>query len=291
MGQIFINILATTFIYLLLALSISVMYAPMRFFNIAHAITITLGAYFTFFFVVNFSIPLVIATILAVILATSFAIVIEIFIYRPLRHRNTSALYLMIASLGLYYALQNTISLIWGDRNRTFRSNEIKVGIEFLGGYITENQILTIIISIIAFIAVVILLRYNIIGKAIRSVSSNIELSNIFGINSDKILLYSLILGSALGSMAGILISLERDMNPTMGFNLFLFGAVVMIISGIGSYGGLIVSAFLIACLQHLTSYYISSQWADGLTYLLLVVFLIFRPLGISGKRLKKIEI
>jgi branched-subunit amino acid ABC-type transport system permease component len=76
-----------------------------------------------------------------------------------------------------------------------------------------------------------------------------------------------------------------------MGFDLLLYGVVVMVIGGIGSYRGLVAGAFLIATSQHLITFYVDKKWMDTIVYIILILFLIWKPLGFSGLRLKKIEI
>jgi len=198
---------------------------------------------------------------------------------------------MLIASLGLYVILQNLISLIWGDDTKSIRTWSVKVGHNVFGAYITDVQIITIIVSLVLFAVTILFLNYSSLGKQIRAVSSNPELSNIFGISSDRVILWSFIIGSALASIAGILIALDTDMTPTMGFHVFLYAIVAMIIGGVGSYKGLIGGALLLATAQHLSAYYIDSKWMDATAYVILVLFLIWKPLGFSGKRLKKVEI
>ena len=103
--------------------------------------------------------------------------------------------------------------------------------------------------------------------------------------------MFSFLIGSLLVSVVGILIAFDMNMYPTMGFNWLLYGVVVMIISGIGSQLGLIAGALSLAIMQHVFAYYIGSQWMDAIAYILLILFLIWKPLGISGKQLKKTEI
>lgn len=98
-------------------------------------------------------------------------------------------------------------------------------------------------------------------------------------------------IGSVLTAVAGILVAFDVDMTPTMGFKWLLYGVVAMIIGGVGSYWGLIGGAFLLATSQHIAAYYIGNQWMDAVAYIILILFLIVKPLGFSGKRLKKIEI
>jgi branched-subunit amino acid ABC-type transport system permease component len=257
----------------------------------SYAFLITLGAYFSYMLSVQLACSLWLAIPIAVLLTTAIGLFLEFGIYRPLRKAGASPMNMMIASLGIYIILQNIISMVWGDDTKSIRTGEIKVGNEIFGAYITDTQIWIIIVSIILFISTLVFLKYTKIGKSIRAVSSNSELSNIFGINSDRVILWSTGIGSALAATAGILVALDIDMTPTMGFNLLLYGVVVMIIGGVGSIKGLIVSALLLASAQHLTAYYIDSKWMDAITYVILILFLLWKPLGFSGKRLKKVEL
>jgi branched-chain amino acid transport system permease protein len=291
MMQLLVNIILSTFIYLIVSFSFTLTYQTTKFFHIAHAIIITLGAYFTFLFSIQLNISLWGAVPLAIIGSVIIAVFMELFIYKPLRIQETSSWKMLIVSLGIYVVLQNLISLIWGDDTKSIRTWPIKAGHNIFDAYITDVQIVTIVVSIVLFIATVLYLQYSSLGKQIRAVSSNEELSNIFGICSDRVILWSFIIGSTLASIAGILIVLDMDMAPTMGFQVLLYAVVAMIIGGVGSYKGLIGGALLLATAQHLSAYYIDSKWMDATAYIILILFLIWKPLGFSGKRLKKIEI
>lgn len=89
----------------------------------------------------------------------------------------------------------------------------------------------------------------------------------------------------------GILVGLDTGATPTIGFNLLLYGIIVMIISGTGNLSYLVLASLILASVQHLTAYYIDTKWMDAIAYIILIVFLIWKPLGFSGQRLKKIEI
>jgi branched-subunit amino acid ABC-type transport system permease component len=278
-------------LYLLIALSFVLCYYPTRFFHIAHAITLTFSAYFTYLFSIQLQCPVWLSIPLAIICATVTGMLFEIALYKPLQKRNASPMILMIASLGLYTVLQNVISMLWGDDTKSVRMGEIKVGNEFFGAYITDIQIITISVCVTLFAVCVLLMKYSRIGRNIRAVASNPELSNIVGIHSNRVILWAFGIGSALAAVTGILIAFDTDMTPTMGFNWLLYGVVAMIIGGVGSNWGLVGGALLLATTQHLAAYYIGSQWMDAIAYIILILFLIAKPLGFSGKRLKKIEI
>lgn len=291
MIQILINILITFSIFILIAISFTLIYYPTKFFHLAHAVVITFGAYFTFLFSQQLGLSLWLSIPLSIIGATVIGVICEISVYKPLRKRNSTPLILLIASLGLYIVLQNVISMLWGDDTKSIRTGEVKVGNEIFGAYITDIQIIIIVVSIVLFIATLLFIKYTKIGKNMRAVSENEELSNIFGINSNKVILWSFGIGSAMAAVAGILVAFDTDMTPTMGFNLLLYGVVAMIIGGVGSVRGLIGGALLLATAQHLGAYYIDSKWMDAIAYIILILFLIWKPLGFSGRRLKKVEI
>jgi branched-subunit amino acid ABC-type transport system permease component len=290
-AQIIFNILFSASIYLLIAVSFSQIYYPAKFFHIAHAAVISFGAYFVFFFVNKFSIPFLVSVVLAIAAATLIGLACEVLVYLQMRKRNVSALAYLIASIGLYVVLQNCISLFFGADTKIINTAEVTVGNQILGAYITTIQIITVFVSIALFISVNLFLHYTSTGKSIRAVASNPELCNIYGISSNKIILIAFGIGSALAATAGILSAMDTNMTPTFGFNLLLYGVVAMIIGGVGSTRGLIAGALLIAAAQHLAAYYIDTKWMDAITYFILILFLIWKPLGFSGKRLKKVEV
>jgi len=286
-----LNILFLAAFYVLVSLSFSIIYYPAKFFNLAHAAILTLGAYFVFFFISILALPFVSAFFLAIVVTSLLSLFVEQMVYRPMRKKNLSSLSYLIASIGLYVVLQNTISLYFGDDTKVINVAKITVGHEIFGAYITTVQIITICVSLALFIGVNLLLHYTKIGKSIRAVSSNPELCNIYGISSNRIILIAFAIGSALAGVAGILSAMDTNMTPTFGFNLLLYGVVAMIIGGVGSTRGLLAGSLLVATAQNLAAFYLDTKWMDAVTYIILILFLIWKPLGFSGNRLKKVEV
>ena len=289
--QILANILIALSIFLLIANSYSLIYYTTKFFHIAHAVVISSSAYFVFLFANKFSIPFSVSIVFAIVSATLLGILCEVVVYSQMRKRNVPILGYLIASIGLYVVLQNCISLFFGDDPKIINTAEVTVGNQIFGAYITTIQIITVFVSIALFIAVNLFLYFTSTGKSIRAVSSNPELCNIYGISSNKIILIAFGIGSALAATAGILSAMDTNMTPTYGFNLLLYGLVAMIIGGIGSTRGLLAGSLLVATTQHLSAYYIDTKWMEAVTYIILILFLIWKPLGFSGKRLKKVEV
>jgi branched-chain amino acid transport system permease protein len=276
---------------MVIALSFTIIYKVSKSFYFAHGIVFTLGAYFAFLFGYLSQMSLFIIIPLAVFSSCVIGCLIELFIYNPLRKKNSSPLILFLSSLGIYIVLQNLISLFLGDDAKSIRTWEVKEGIEIAGAYITPVQIIIVICSVLLVIMVAGYLHLAKTGKAMRAVSSDSELSKLSGIKSDRIILISFVIGSTLAGIAGILMALDVDMTPTMGMNMLLIGVVAMIIGGVGSIWGIVLGSLLLATAQNLSVWYISSQWLDATTFIILLIFLLFKPQGFMGKKLKQAKV
>ena len=289
--QLLLNSLIASSIYILVAVSFSLIYQTNRFFHFAHAVVFTFGAYFTYLFHKMLHLPFYIAIPIAVTFSTIVGCSIELGVYRNLRRKNAPPIVLLLASLGLYIVLQNTISMLFGDETKSLRSGEVQEGLLIFGARITPIQVVIIITSILLVILVAIWLKKSIMGKAMRAVANDPELALISGIDSDRVILYTFAIGSALAGIAGILVSLDVDMTPTMGMNALMMGVVVVIIGGTGSIPGIALGALLLGFAQHFGVWKISSQWQDAIAFIILFVFLLVRPQGFFGKKIKKVEV
>lgn len=276
---------------ILIGYSYNILYISIRFFHISHAISLTFGAYITYFITIQQGLGLWLAVPLSVIAGVLIMLALNQWIYKPLENRKVESWQMLIASLGLYVVLQNVVSMIWGDSTLSFRTWEVKVGYEFMGAYITSVQIITIISSVGLLVLSWVFLEKTNTGQQIKAVSYNPELSGIFGISKNKAVVWSFILGTGLAACAGILIAADTDMTPTMGFSWLLYGVVAMIIGGMGKMRYLLLGSLLLATAQHLSAYYLDSKWMNATAYIILIAFLYFRPYGFSGKRIKKAEI
>ena len=289
--QVWANTLASAAIYSLVGLSFSLLYQTGRFFNFSQALVITIGAYAMFAVVSQWKAPIWFAVPVAVVVAGAFGAAFEIGLFRTLRRGNVGSWGLLLVSLGIYTVLQNGISLGFGDSTKSVRSGVVRVGHQVLGAFVTDIQIITLVVCVGIFALMIWLLSATPLGRAIRGIASNPDLCTVLGINSERTILWAVVIASGLGAMAGVLTALDTDMTPTMGFPLLMSGVIVMIVGGVGSYPALLGAALLLAMSQHLVAYYFDSKWMDAVAFLILIAFLIWKPLGFSGRRLKKVEV
>ena len=291
LNQLLINALIAGSIYILVAVSFSLIYQTIRFFHFAHAVVFTSGAYFAYLFHKLLGFPIFISIPIAVALAALLGCGMEVSVYKSLRKKNTSPMVLLLASLGLYIVLQNTISMVFGDDTKSIRSGVVREGLQVFGARITPIQIVIISTSVVLVVMAALWLKKSKIGTAMRAVANDPELAQISGINSDNVILWAFFVGSALAGVAGILVAMDVDMTPTMGMNALMMGVVAVIIGGVGSIPGVALGAMLLGLAQHLGVWKISSQWQDAIAFIILFLFLLIRPQGFMGRKVKKVTI
>lgn len=225
---------------------------------------------------------------MSVILAAILGVAIDRSVYYPLRQHNASNLIFLLASFGVFILLQNLIQLIYGAQILTIRTGPIKEGHHFLGAVITDIQILILAVSIILMIFLWLFIQKTKLGKAMRAVADDPIAANVVGINPERIIRASFAIGSALAGAAGILISLETNIEPTMGFGALLKGIIASIIGGIGSIPGAVLGGFFLGLAENLGIWKISAGWKDCIAFVILIIFLLMRPSGILGAKTEK---
>jgi len=291
MTQVVLNIFISASLILLVANSFSILYTTVKFFHLAHGAVITAGAYFVFYFSTRLSIPFLTAVPLAILSGALLGVLCEVFVYRQMRKKRRPALACLIASLGLYVVFQNCISLYFGSDAKVFRSGPVEAGHKVLGAHITTTQLITIEVSVLLFFMTGLFLRHTSAGRSIRAIACDQELGEIYGINSNKIIIIVFAIGSAMAATAGILAAIDTNMTPAFGFDLLLYGVVAMVVGGVGSTWSIVAGALLVSASRNFAGYYIDTKWMDAVTYVVLILFLIWKPLGFSGHRLKKINL
>ena len=121
------------------------------------------------------------------------------------------------------------------------------------------------------------------IGKAMRAVADNKDVAEIVGISSEKIYLWVFAIGSLIAGVSGILVGLEQNLEPMMGGNLMIKGFTAAIIGGIDSVPGAILGSFLLGFAENFGIWFLPSGYKDAIAFIILFIFLLFRPQGILG--------
>lgn len=284
--QLLINGLIAGAIYALVASGFSLIYSICKFVHFAHGAVIAVAAYILYALFSLLGMNFWLAVILTIILISIFGSVMNL-IYKQLRKRKASNVILLIASFALLILIESLILLFFGADVKTIGFIKIAKGVEILGAIITPLQIFIVISSFILFALLFFLMKRTKIGKAMRAVSDNKDVAEIVGISSERIYMWTFIIGSAIAGIGGILIALEQNLEPMMGTNLIIKGFTAAIIGGIGNVPGAILGAFLLGFAENFGIWFLPSGYKDAIAFGILFIFLLFRPQGILGIRKK----
>lgn len=284
--QLLINGLIAGAIYALVASGFSLIYSTCKFVHFAHGAAIAVSAYILYLFFSLLGLNFWVSVILTIVFASFFGLLLDS-IYKQFRKRKTSNVILLIASFALLILFESLILMFFGADVKTIGYIKIAKGLEFLGAIITPLQLVIVAVSVILFILLFLLMKKTKIGKAMRAVSDNKDVAEIVGISSEKIYKWTFIIGSAIAGIAGILVSLEQNLEPMMGTNLMIKGFTAAIIGGIGNVPAAILGSFLLGFAENFGIWFLPSGYKDAIAFVILFIFLLFRPQGILGIRHK----
>jgi len=286
--QLIFNGVCDAAIYFLIGLSFIIIYRAAKFFDFSHAIVLTSGPYFCYALKNIIPWSLWVLVPLAMGLSGCLGCLLSMTIYGPARRQGASPLVLLLNSLGVYIVIQNVISLFLGDQPLSIRAMGPRSALALGGNTIAVSQLLALAAALIVGMAFAVIISWTRSGKAWRAVVSDPELALMSGINRDRVISTSTIIASIMVGGTGILLAFDIDMVPTMGMSPFLMGIVAAIIGGSGRISGVAMGALFLGMAQNLSVWQISSHWRDPLAFVILLVFLLFKPQGFMGRKIRK---
>lgn len=281
--QLILNSIIAGALYSLMALGFNLIFSTAKFFDVGYGAMAVVGGYAFFWLFKGLGWNLWLAIVLAVLAAGLLGYLIDRFIYRTLRRRKASLLVLLVASLGVFTALQALTAILFTSQFRALGTSGQRI-FEIGGGVITQIQVVTLVAALVVLAGLAWMLNRTLFGKAVKAISDDGEVAEIVGVNTNRIIGWVFFIGSAIAALAGMLVGFDTGIEPTMGMNLLLKGVIAAIIGGVGNVYGGVVGAFLLGVVENFGIWQISGEWKDAIAFGLLIVFLIFRPQGIFKK-------
>lgn len=281
--QLILNSLVIGSVYALVAVGFSLIYQTNRFMHFAHGAAVAVSAYLVYLFFTILKTPFVLACILTILVSCLIGYGMFILVYNPLKERKSSNVILLIASFGLLTLFENILLLSFGSDTKVIGLFETSRGLNFLGATITPLHIVIILTTIICLILTYIFMNKTKIGRNLRAVADHAELADILGLNSHKYKALSFVVGSILASVAGVLIGLEEHLSIVMGMDLMIKGFSGAVIGGITSVPASILGSFIIGIAENFGVWFIPSGFKNAITFILLFLFLLFKPSGLFG--------
>ena len=281
--QLIANGLIIGAVYALVAAGFSLVFSTNRFVHFGHGSAITASAYALYFMLTAQRIPLPIAIFIALTAATLVGWLCFALVYNPLKKRQTSSVVLLIAGIALLLVFENLFIMLFGTDVKVVDYIPVVKGITILGAIITKLQLLMIAISLALLTLLYLFLYKNKYGITMRAIANNPCLASLIGIPKAKFQHLSFLIGSLLAGVTGVLIALERNVEPVMGTGLMIEGFISAVVGGVTSVSGGILGGFVLGIAENIGIGFLPSGFKSAIAFTLLFIFLIFKPRGLFG--------
>lgn len=270
------------------SVGLSLVFAVTKLINFAHGELVTLGAVIAFYFHASGGgpdWPLLLAVVPAIVVVAAVGGAQELLLWRPLRRRRMGLIAMLVVSIGLAFALQNTVLVILSGPPRTYRDFAVQTEVEFLGVSAVPKNLFIIGSTVVVLAAVGMFLLRTQTGIAMRAVADNSDLAESSGIDVNRIVLATWVLGAGLAGLGGIYLGMSEAVQWNMGFRILLLIFAAVILGGLGTAFGAMVGGFVIGLTVEVSTFWIDTELKNAVALAALIVMLLFRPQGLLGSR------
>lgn len=290
-AQHVINGISLGSIYALIALGYTMVYGILQLINFAHSEVYMVGAFAAYYTAKVLGLDakpgiftFVTVLIAAMIVCSLLGVIIERFAYRPLR--KAPKLNSLITAIGVSLFLQYAGQIVFGADPKVFPNILEDATLASFGEVNLQLFDVTILVVGLIFMAVLTyLIHYTKTGKAMRAVSNNQVVASLMGINSNKVIAMTFILGSSLAGVGSVLVGMKYPkIDPLMGTLIGLKAFTAAVLGGIGNLGGAVLGGIIMGLSEEFVVGYLSSTYRDAVAFAILIVILLFRPSGLLGK-------
>ena len=274
-------------LYALIAIGYTMVYGILRLINFAHGDIFMMAAYFMVFSTITFGLPWYISTIIVIAATVLLGIIIEKVAYKPLR--DAPRMSIMISAIGVSFFLENLATYLFTGVPKGFPDIPLLTrAIGFRNISLSVVTVVTPIITLVLLYVVLFITNKTKIGMAMRASSKDFETARLMGININKVISTTFVIGSALAATGAILWgSKYPSVYPIMGVMPGLKCFIAAVVGGIGNITGAVLGGFilglgeimLVALLPGLTGY------RDAFAFILLIVILLIKPTGLMGEK------
>lgn len=286
-----INGISLGSIYALIALGYTMVYGILQLINFAHADVYMVGA-FTAYYTARFLnidnqpgiSTLIILLVAAMVGCSVLGLTIERLAYRPLR--KAPKLNILITAIGVALFLEYTAQVIFGADPKVFPNVLEDSVIASIGGVQLKSLDVAVLgVTVSMMFLLNFLIYHTKLGKAMRAVSANMNVASMMGVNTDRIIMFTFVVGSSLAGVGSVLVGMKYPkIDPLMGAMIGIKAFVAAVLGGIGSIAGAVLGGVIMGFSEEMVVGYWSSTYRDALAFGILIIILIFRPSGILGK-------
>lgn len=269
--------------YALIAIGYTMVYGILRLINFAHG-DVFMWAGLLMIYLITIM-PVWLSIIVVIVFAIVLGCTIETVAYRPLR--SAPRMSIMISAIGVSYFLQNIALYITGGLTKTYPEINFLQKTVNIGPATTKMvTVITPVLTIILVALLVLLIKKTKIGMAMRAVSRDFETSSLMGIDINRVITVTFVIGCGLAAIGSVLFfSNYTGVSPTSGAMPGLKAFVAAVFGGIGSIPGAVVGAFVIGICENIIKGAQLTTFSDAFTFVLLIVILMVKPTGLFGEK------
>lgn len=285
-----INGLTLGSIYVVVALGYTLVFGVLNIVNMGHGEIFMFGAFMGVIVTNSLGLPLYVAFFVAIIITGILGYFLERFALRPLRGKEgVSHLAPLISTIGVSIFLENAAHHFFGAGNHPFRTSFSELKITIGSTTVYYVQILIFIIAILLMFGLTFWLSKTKAGKALRASAENLAVASLLGVNTKRMITQTVIIASAMGGIAGILVGIAfNSVNPQMGLSFGLKGLAIIILGGLGNVRGAMAGGLILGLSETFLVAYGNSGYRDAIAFIAIIVILIVRPQGLFGTATSK---
>ncbi|WNC16574.1 branched-chain amino acid ABC transporter permease [Brevibacillus brevis] len=284
--QQLVNGLTVGSTYSLIALGYTLIFGVLGIINMAHGQIFIFGSLVGLVLMTSMQMPLGVALIASIVISALLGLLLEYAALRPLRKKNVPHLASLISTIGFATLVEEAMHKFFGADSRAFPQSFGDKAFDLGILQIRSVDLVILGISLVLMFVLHFWIQKTKMGKAIRATAENTDTANILGINTNMVIIVTVMLASALGGVAGILIGMAYSaLIPTMGMTLGFKGLAVLILGGVGSIPGAMVCGVLLGIIEVFTVAYGDSSYRDAVAFGLIIVILLLKPEGLFGRK------
>ena len=270
--------------YSLVAIGYTLIFGVLNLLYFAHGEVFMVGAFIGLFLVIYAGTNIYIALLGALIACAVLGAMAFFVAVRPVPKDRPLAP--LISTIGLTIVLQNFAIYVFGGRQFAFPET-IHQTLYHIGPItISSVQIFILGIAITLMVALWLFIERTKFGRAMRAVAENHETAALLGVNVNRVVLITFVIGSGIAGIAGVLDGLKNSsVSPFMGLGAAVKGLIVMLLGGLGNVPGAMVAGLLLGMIEILSAAYIGTTERDFFSFLILILILLYRPTGLFGTR------
>lgn len=286
--QQLINGLTLGSVYALIALGYTMVYGIIKLLNFAHGDIFMVGSFISYYLILTFSMNIFVAFILTMVVTGILGIFIDQVAYKPLR--KAPRISALITAIGVSYLLRNGMIVIAGAETRAYLQvfdhlpNFLTHSFQIGNVTLKSMQIILLVTTIVLMVLLQFIVQKTKMGKAMRAVSVDAEAAQLMGIDTNMVIAFTFLLGSALAGASGMLVGMYyNSISPMLGAGYGTKAFVAAVIGGIGLIPGAVLGGYLLGMIEVMITAYGNSMIRDAVVYIILIVILLLRPAGLLG--------